>query len=495
MQDSMKKNIIYAVTACITAIMTGCSADSSYESEPSDAYIGTELQLRLTQESMTRSGMITSTSFQRVDSILVVVTDQKNPDKMTFVTKAVYINGKWIIDRDLDFNKPYNGNEWTTADVAVYYPYSVAIDGFDETTRNIRLDSLLMQEDILYGSYTGVNKDNPVADITCHHAMTCLSFALKNNSDNTAIIENIQIEPGVSSFVGYKGTLNSNGLQDISYDSIYSQPYYMEIPAHETRNLDLLLAPTELAYEKMIVEGTMSDRWTIILTINNLSITFPVDLQAWQAGTQYVYPVNLIADLPERQPNKIHMYDTSDGKHVYWSDINVGATSISDYGRLFGWGDPTGELISTNYDDYPSSTPPDDIAGTEYDMVAVNWGGKWRLPSTSDFEILKSKIEYKEWTSIDGVNGVRIISSETGYSLFFPVAPYRNGGFVCDSDLSKSYYWLSDRYDTHDGANKHASMILLECNVSINDPFGCNITYGGMPRCIGLPVKGIWIDD
>ena len=46
------------------------------------------------------------------------------------------------------------------------------------------------------------------------------------------------------------------------------------------------------------------------------------------------------------------------GLSVKWADHNVGAKTISDYGGLYGWADPTGKKTSANDDYYPYETRP-----------------------------------------------------------------------------------------------------------------------------------------
>ncbi len=491
MKRILKNKILYFVMACLAILTAACESDALDNANGMSSNEDTRLKLDLNKECITR-GMITSTTFQYGDSILVVVTDHENSDKMTFVTSAVYKKYiGWQVDPKniLDFGEPFNGNAWTTADVFVYYPYSLVHSGFDKDTKTIKLENLLKQEDILYGKCEGVSKNNPTANISCHHAMSCISFSISNKSDKNAHIEKIQMEPGSSKFLGYSGTLSQSGLTDIKYTYEQTIEYSINIPAGETQNIDLLLAPTEDAYKQMLEEGTTSDRWTMIMTLNDTRVVFDIDLRIWQAGSQYVYPINLPTDLPELMPKKVYMYDRWDGKHVYYSNINVGAVSETDYGRLFGWGDPTGKLTSVNLKDYPSATPPVSIAGTNYDIATVNWGGKWQMPSNSDFWDLKVKCEDPEWIEIDGVYGVKLTSKVTGESIFFPKAPQRDGTAV--THYNSSYYWLGE---LNKDDNTKAGTLYFDYNTMYTKPLTFYPT-AGLERYTGLPVRAIWIDD
>ena len=122
--------------------------------------------------------------------------------------------------------------------------------------------------------------------------------------------------------------------------------------------------------------------------------------------------------LPKTQP-----FALTTGKHkghdwvdlglpsgLKWATCNVGASSPSDYGDYFAWGE-----ISTksSYDDNNSTTflkEIGDIAGNPtYDVARAKWRGSWRLPTEKEFQELIENCTW-EWTTQDGVNGFRVTS-------------------------------------------------------------------------------------
>lgn len=155
------------------------------------------------------------------------------------------------------------------------------------------------------------------------------------------------------------------------------------------------------------------------------------------------------------------------GLSVKWASHNIGATAPEEYGRLIGWGDTTGKKISTDWNDYPSPMPPENICGTEYDIAHVKWGGKWRLPSKNEFKELAEKCE-SEFTKYNGVYGMKF-TGPNGNSIFLPAAGFRyyttlygvgkNGyyvsGTIGDSILNScSLYFSSQRLDWSDYGNR-----------------------------------------
>ncbi len=137
------------------------------------------------------------------------------------------------------------------------------------------------------------------------------------------------------------------------------------------------------------------------------------------------------------QEHQRHQAATSKGVHqghewvdlglsVKWATCNVGANSPSDYGNHYAWGETTTKSKYTfgNSKTYGKSIGA--ISGDpSYDAARANWGGKWRLPTKSEFEELKNKCQW-QWTSLNGHNGYRV-TGPNGNSIFLPTAGLRAG--------------------------------------------------------------------
>ena len=84
------------------------------------------------------------------------------------------------------------------------------------------------------------------------------------------------------------------------------------------------------------------------------------------------------------------------------------------------------------------------IAGTDYDVAHVKWGGSWVMPTKEQQFELRNNCTY-EGTTENGVIGGKFTSKKNGGSIFLPAAGYRD-----DSDLnnvgSYGYYWSSTQY-------------------------------------------------
>lgn len=146
------------------------------------------------------------------------------------------------------------------------------------------------------------------------------------------------------------------------------------------------------------------------------------------------------------------------GLSVKWADCNVGASSPSDYGGYFAWGE-----ISQKFTYYESNSetfevPLGDISGnSRYDAARANWGGNWRLPTKAECQELVDKCTWT-WTTQGGHNGYKVVGPN-GNSIFLPAAGLRDGASLDDAG-GCGYYWNS----TPDGIDtQHAYRLYFHC--------------------------------
>ena len=145
---------------------------------------------------------------------------------------------------------------------------------------------------------------------------------------------------------------------------------------------------------------------------------------------------------------QISGYDYVDlGLSVKWATCNVGASSPSDYGNYYAWGETRtkSDYDSSNsvtYDLSVAELKSCGIIGTDgnltpaCDAARVNWGGTWRMPTLDEMKELTEKCT---WTSQGGHNGYRV-TGPNGKSIFLPAAGYRSDTSLIDAGFS-GYYW------------------------------------------------------
>ena len=127
------------------------------------------------------------------------------------------------------------------------------------------------------------------------------------------------------------------------------------------------------------------------------------------------------------------------GLSVKWADRNVGASSPSDYGSYFAWGEVR---TKSEYTEGNSLTVGKDFphiyGNIQYDAARVNWGGNWRLPTEVEVEELRNQCVWT-WTSQNGHNGYKIVGPN-GNSIFLPAAGYYVGS-ICRERGERGDYW------------------------------------------------------
>ena len=124
---------------------------------------------------------------------------------------------------------------------------------------------------------------------------------------------------------------------------------------------------------------------------------------------------------------------------VKWATKNVGASSPSDYGDYFAWGETQTKSTYTwsncfdCLDNEGKSWGTYKIGGktsisptSGRDTARENWGGTWRMPTIAEFEELCNKCDWT-WTSKGGHNGYLVTSKTNGNSIFLPAAGFRDG--------------------------------------------------------------------
>ena len=157
------------------------------------------------------------------------------------------------------------------------------------------------------------------------------------------------------------------------------------------------------------------------------------------------------------------------GLSVKWATFNVGAAKPEEYGDYFAWGE-TSPKDNYSWSTYKYCKGSDDTM-TKYctsssygtvdnktvldlsdDAAHVNWGGSWRMPTNAEFEeLLNTSNCTWTWTTMNGVNGYKVVSKKSGYAgnwIFLPAAGYRDDA-VLRNVGSGGYYWSSSLYESY----------------------------------------------
>ena len=126
------------------------------------------------------------------------------------------------------------------------------------------------------------------------------------------------------------------------------------------------------------------------------------------------------------------------GLSVQWADRNVGAKDVYDFGTLFGYGDVTGKMMSSDTNDYANSS----IINTDKDIAKAIWGKGWRMPTKAEFGELLNKCSWRLIRSKSGNVGY-LITGPNGNQIFLPSAGIRTGNQIYrENDWGT--YWAGD---------------------------------------------------
>ena len=193
---------------------------------------------------------------------------------------------------------------------------------------------------------------------------------------------------------------------------------------------------------------------------------------------------------PRPTTGTLNGYDWVDlGLSVKWATKNVGASSPSDYGGYYAWGETR---TKDNYDwetcfdcldDEGKSWGTYKIGGqtriapsSGHDTARENWGSTWRMPTDAENEELCNKCTWT-WTSQGGHEGYKV-TGPNGNSIFLPAADWRIGSRTV-SVVEDGRYWSST-----------LSSSGSDCARGLYFRSGSHNTYNDS-RCYGLSVRPV----
>jgi hypothetical protein len=184
-----------------------------------------------------------------------------------------------------------------------------------------------------------------------------------------------------------------------------------------------------------------------------------------------------------------HLIDLGLPSGTKWACCNVDTDhpenqSPGNPGAYYAWGETATKdtydwstYTHCNGDEESCHDLGSDIAGTNYDVAHMKWGGNWKMPSSAQIQELFDNCTY-DFKTVDGYWGWLFISSN-GRSIFLPMA-----GYYMESDHTIDYfdgrYWSSTQHPSY-------SYDAYNLRVSVYDNDGLRSNN----RCYGLTVRPI----
>ncbi len=165
-----------------------------------------------------------------------------------------------------------------------------------------------------------------------------------------------------------------------------------------------------------------------------------------------------------------------------WATVNVGAELPTDSGNYYAWGEIIGkqEYSWSNYlygEELSKYNDRDKqyLLLSEDDAVSVAFGGKWSMPTKSDYQELLDNCK-TEWVVINGIGGRKVVG-DNGNFIFLPAGGYRDGTDIVKENCGS--YWSSSLY-IEESANAN---VLSFDNLGMQASKGC--------RRYGMPVRAV----
>lgn len=192
---------------------------------------------------------------------------------------------------------------------------------------------------------------------------------------------------------------------------------------------------------------------------------------------------------------------------IKWANMNVGATSETDPGLYFQWGDTVGHTKDSGYSFSKRNYVKKGLhtvlveLNSEYDAACQNLGGDWRMPGELEVQELWTNCtrEYIENYKGSGVSGGLLTSKINGNTIFFP-----GGGCLEKKRLYREenfYGWAENGYGIRGERSSFFRSHLTESTDHINYGFGSRneLCYYDIPwysyfndcRHIGMNIRGI----
>jgi hypothetical protein len=154
-----------------------------------------------------------------------------------------------------------------------------------------------------------------------------------------------------------------------------------------------------------------------------------------------------------------------------WATMNVGATSITDIGEYFAWGEVRGYTTSQTgrepgkhlfkWEEYALSDDNGVISKynstdgktvlEEHEDAGHIYGTRWRMPTAAEYKALENATTTAWTTNYEGTGASGIVvtdRTDSSKKLFFPACGYVDNGTFDNLD-SGGIYWSSS-VDTSD---------------------------------------------
>lgn len=512
----MKTKKILIVAAALT-VLAACSSDDSPVDSPivnAEQRVPVTLAYTTIDAVETRAAQnLNEGTFDSGESVRVRIsnTGEDTWAEYPFFTAA---DGAMTATDPAPYYPAGNQN----IDIVAYYP-GTAWDSFtvyaDQTD-----DADYKASDLLFASVTNQAKQAEAVNLAFTHKMAKLNVNITAGA-GVGSITSVSIL-GVKPTVSFDRATGGVGEATGTATTIAVSNNGAALIPPQTITGGLLSIVTDKGTATYSVNNkafAAGQLYTLNITVNLRAVGTTTAITGWTSeGTVTVNPV-------QRTPYGLEAVDL--GLSVKWANMNVGATSETDYGTYFAWGETAGYTVigstttaadgnvkSVSQFDWEHYSLCNGSSGTlikyntnasyglvdnktelehVHDAARVNWGADWRMPTQAEMEELKNTrtntTDYT-WTWCDGINTKYDNTSVAGYMIeskkegtagnhiFLPATGVILGGEHLISG-SVCYYWSSMLTAQSPYTGKH---------FRFDDEY---LFIGNGERCDGMSVRAV----
>ena len=171
----------------------------------------------------------------------------------------------------------------------------------------------------------------------------------------------------------------------------------------------------------------------------------------------YYSAVNSITTMGEKPQDKVingHKFkDLGLPSGLLWAETNIGASSATDHGDYFAWGE-TSPKTSYSWSTYKWGSNPSKYNDSDGkttldaadDAANVNWGTGCRMPDSSEFQELYNKCDWSWKSNYNGASGY-LVTGPNGNTIFLPASGRRYLDDLYNLG-SCGYYWSRTLYSS-----------------------------------------------
>lgn len=476
-------------------LLTGCTAE-----EQSTTGAGmTPVSLTVSQSGMRAGTTVQSTQFDNNETFYVYFPTNVTVGSTTTGSHTTYTTTD-AAGATTPTTQPYFNAGATSAAVHAYYPSTVTNSTTSFSVLNDQTgDGNYKASDLMYANIASLSKSGATVtgNLTFSHRMSKI-IADVTAGTGVNVINKVRIIGGKRTIVitdPLTCTLStaagdlSNAVSDTEdgcvkmYENATGADHVQcaALLPPQTINGAFLWVETDqgsVTYSLDSKALASANSYTFNITVNAAAIGSTVAITGWtNNGNATVSPTVEKTNAPDGAV-AVDLGLTSGTK---WANMNIGATSVTDYGTYFAWGETSGYTSESDYaktyfswDTYawckdtettltkycPTEKQSSnwwDKAGTtvaadnktqlEYadDAARANWGGAWRMPKMEEFTELISETD-NVWVANyngTGVNGYKFTNkTDNTKFIFLPAAGYRKVSSF-GTQGSGGSYWSS----------------------------------------------------